>query len=246
MLPACRPGPQQLARAFGRPGSVDEDRSILSRIGKALVNTPQLTFQIEGAAAVPYAAVPTIGFKLHIGQWDDSDIRGVTLQCQVQIESTRRRYASEEQHGLFDLFGEPHRWSQTLRSMLWTLVNTTVPSFRGETTVDLLVPCSFDFNVAATKYFGSLKDGNVPLSFLFSGTVFYSPVPGQLQIEQIPWNHEAKFQLPVVVWQKMMEAYYPNEKWLAIRGDISRSGNTPPSSFARPRPAAEILLRGST
>jgi hypothetical protein len=181
---------------------------------------PQLTFQIDGADAIAYAAVPTIGFKLRIANRDDSEIRGVTLQCQVQIETARRHYATDEQHLLFDLFGEPHRWSQTLRSMLWTLVNTNVSSFKGETTVNLLVPCSFDFNVAATKYFGSLKDGKVPLSFLFSGTVFYTPAPGQLQIEQIPWDNEAKYQLPVAVWKQMMEAYYPNEKWLAIRGDL--------------------------
>ncbi|PWT75743.1 MAG: hypothetical protein C5B46_02260 [Proteobacteria bacterium] len=181
---------------------------------------PQLTFEIDGAAAVPYAAVPTIGFKLRIGNHDDSQINGVTLQCQVRIESTRRRYGQDERHRLFDLFGEPHRWSQTLRSMLWTQVNANVSSFSDETTVDLLVPCSFDFNVAATKYFGSLTDGNVPLSFLFSGTVFYSPAAGHLQIQQIPWDNEAKFQLPVVIWKEMMEKYYPNEKWLAIRGDI--------------------------
>jgi uncharacterized protein DUF6084 len=181
---------------------------------------PQLTFQIDGAAAVPYAAAPTIGFKLRVGNRDQTEIRGVTLQCQIQIESTRRRYATEEQHRLFDLFGDPHRWSQTLRSMLWTQVNTNVSSFKGETTLDLLVPCSFDFNVAATKYFGALQDGHVPLCFLFSGTVFYLPAGDQLQIEQIPWSNEAKFQLPVVIWRQMMEAYYPNEKWLAIRGDI--------------------------
>jgi hypothetical protein len=181
---------------------------------------PQLSFQIEGATAVAYAAAPIIAFTLRIRNRDETAIRGVTLQSQIQIESTRRRYATEEQHGLFDLFGEPQRWSQTLRSMLWTQVNTNVPSFNGETTVDLLVPCSFDLNVAATKYFGSLKEGNVPLCFLFSGTVFYSQAGGQLQIEQIPWSNEAKYQLPVAIWKQMMETYYPNEKWLAIRGDI--------------------------
>jgi len=197
-----------------------EDRSILSSIGKAFVNMPQLTFQIDGAAAVPYAAVPTIGFRLRIRNRDDSQIRGVMLQCQIQIEATQRRYATEEQRRLFDLFGEPHRWHQTLRSMLWTQVNTNVLSFNSEITVDLPVPCSFDFNVAATRYFGSLSNGKVPLSFLFSGTVFYSPDAGQLQIERIPWDHEARFQLPVLTWKQMMAAYYPNEKWLAIRGDI--------------------------
>ena len=51
-----------------------------------------------------------------------------------------------------DLFGEPERWSQTLRSLLWTHASVVVPSFQGARLVDLPVPCTFDFNVAATKY----------------------------------------------------------------------------------------------
>ncbi len=48
-----------------------------------------------------------------------------------------------------------------------------VPPFAKETVVELQVPCTFDFNVAATKYFHGLADGDLPLNFLFSGTVFY-------------------------------------------------------------------------
>ena len=32
---------------------------------------------------------------------------------------------------------------------------------------------AFDFNIAATKYFDGLDDGEVPLEFLFSGSTFY-------------------------------------------------------------------------
>jgi hypothetical protein len=104
--------------------------------------------------------------------------------------------------------------------MLWTQVNANVSSFKQETTIDLMVPCSFDFNVAATKYFASLQDGDVPLCLLFSGTIFYEGAEGRLQVEQIPWEKEANYRLPISVWRRMMEIYYPNEKWMSLRGDI--------------------------
>src|SRR5436190_15125989 len=115
---------------------------------------PQLDFQIEGAEPVPFSVAPTIAFKLRITNTTPSEgVHTVLLKSQIQIESPRRRYQAEEQDRLFDLFGEQKRWGQTLRAMLWTNVSTTVLAFTRDTLVDLLVPCSFDFNVAATKYF---------------------------------------------------------------------------------------------
>ena len=102
-------------------------------------------------------------------------IHTIALRCQIQIEVTRRRYSPGEQERLLDLFGQPDRWSQTLRNLLWTHATVVVPGFSGpNTVVDLQVPCTFDFNVAATKYFAGLTDGEIPLNMLFSGTVFYA------------------------------------------------------------------------
>ena len=70
-----------------------------------------------------------------------------------------------------------------------------------------------------TKYFYALEAGEVPLTLLFSGTVFYA-VNGVLQIAQIPWDKEAAYRLPVQVWQTMMEHYYPNSAWLTLRRDV--------------------------
>lgn len=86
--------------------------------------------------------------------------------------------------------------------------------------VDLQLPCSFDFNVASTKYFSALKAGEIPLNLMFSGTVFYSREDNRLQVEQIPWDREARFQLPVKVWQEVMDHYYPNTAWLCLRRDV--------------------------
>jgi hypothetical protein len=56
-----------------------------------------------------------------------------------------------------------------------------VPPFTGTTVVDLHVPCSYDMEVLASKYLDALAGGEVPLEFLFSGTVFYTGAGGQLQ-----------------------------------------------------------------
>jgi hypothetical protein len=179
-----------------------------------------LSFAVEGAAPVPFAAAPMLAFKLRITNDDAAErIQNVLLACQIQIESTRRRYNREEQGRLLDLFGEPPRWSQTLRAMLWTHATAMVPPFEGETVVDLMVPCTFDFNVAATKYFNGLEEGEVPLNLLFSGTVFFAGDDGALRATRIAWTKEARYRLPVSVWKEMMDRYYPNRAWLCLERD---------------------------
>jgi hypothetical protein len=182
---------------------------------------PDLSFQIEKAEAASFAAAPQINFKLGLTNASaDETIHTVALRCQIQIEVTRRRYTPKEQEALLDLFGEPDRWGQTLKTLLWTHASVVVPSFKGSTLVDLPVPCTFDFNVAATKYFHGLTDAEVPLNFLFSGTVFYAQADGSLQVAPISWAKEARFKLPVSVWRDMMDTYYPNSAWLRLRRDV--------------------------
>jgi hypothetical protein len=182
---------------------------------------PDLDFHVEGVSVTTFAATPTLAFKLQIvDAAGEALIHSVVLRCQIQIAATRRRYEAAEQERLADLFGEPDRWSQTLRSMLWTHASVVVPPFSAETTVELPVACTFDFNIAATKYFYALETGDVPLLFLFSGTVFYAAGDDALQVTQISWNKEAAFRLPVATWKRMMEHYYPNSAWLNLRQDV--------------------------
>lgn len=182
---------------------------------------PDLNFQVESVEAVAFAVAPLLVFKLRVTNANAGElIQTVALRCQIQIEPTRRHYNAEEQNQLLDLFGEPERWSQTLRTMLWTHASVVVLPFTDATTVELPVTCTFDFNVAATKYFAGLADGEVPLCLLFSGTVFYEAADGALQVAQISWEKETKYRLPVAVWKKMMDLYYPNSAWLCLRRDV--------------------------
>jgi len=182
---------------------------------------PDLSFKVEDATVVPYAAAPTLALKLRINNAATTQvIHTVALRCQIQLEVTRRRYTSEEQAKMRDLFGEPERWSQTLRSLLWTHVSLVVPGFEGSTLADLPIHCTFDFNIAATKYFEGLGDGEIPLHLMFSGTVFYADSEDALQVAPISWEQETRFRLPVKVWREMMDAYYPNSVWLNLRRDV--------------------------
>ena len=182
---------------------------------------PDLTFRVEGAEAIPFAAAPLIAFQLRVeNAVRDEAIHTIALRAQIQIDSTRRRYSEEEKGNLKDLFGEPDRWSRTLRSMLWTHASTVITAFEGGTSAEMQVPCTFDFNVAATKYFHGITEGDIPLTFLFSGTVFYAAPEANLRVTPIPWDREAKFKLPVQVWRDMMDLYYPNSAWLSLRKDV--------------------------
>lgn len=182
---------------------------------------PDLSFKVEAVEAVAYAAAPMLSFKLRIDNAHSGElIHTVALRCQIQIEATRRRYTAEEQRKMVDLFGEPERWSQTLRGLLWTHSGIVVPGFTDSTVAELHIPCTFDFNIASTKYFAGLTDGDIPLRLMFSGTVFYAGADGALQVSPISWEQEATFKLPQRVWRGMMDCYYPNSTWLSLRKDV--------------------------
>jgi hypothetical protein len=181
---------------------------------------PDLHLAIVSAEVVQYAAAPLLSFKVRITNSPSKEIiHTVALRAQIQLEVTRRKYDENEQARFLDLFGEPDRWGQTLRNMLWTHASVVVPRFTGSVLADIPVPCSFDFNIAATKYFHGVTSGDFPLCFQFSGTVFYQGEGGLLQVAPISWDKEAKYRLPVKVWKDMMGVYYPNSAWLALQRD---------------------------
>ncbi len=64
-----------------------------------------------------------------------------------------------------------------------------------------------------------MTSGDLPLCFQFSGNVFYQGEDETLQVAPISWDKEAKYRLPVKVWKDLMDVYYPNSAWLALRRD---------------------------
>ncbi len=184
---------------------------------------PELDFQVESAEPQHHAAAPHINFKVRIrevpGAGPATPIHNILLRCQVRIEPARRRYSADEKERLLDLFGTPDRWGQTLRPFSWTQSSVLVPPFTGTGAVDLPAPCGTDFCQAATKYFAALDQGDIPLCFLFSGTIFYRAESGALQVAPIAWDRDADFRLSAGVWKKLMDTYYPHSVGLFLQRD---------------------------
>ena len=162
-----------------------------------------------------HAAVPTLVFGLRIES--HVPVRSLSLNVQVRIAATRRRYSDAEELGLARLFGRTEQWSRTLRSLHWTNVAMNVPAFEGSTRVELPITCTYDLEVTASQYMNALEDGQVPLEFLFGGTLFYSGPGGRLQVRPLPWDREADFRLPVAAWREMMDRWFPDSAWLRLR-----------------------------
>jgi len=175
-----------------------------------------LAISVVSSAPDPYAAVPTLVLRLRIEAPVAEPVHAMALKAQIRIEPQLRRYSPEEGERLLELFGETPRWGDSLRPFLWTHVSTTVAEFTGATEIDLPVPCTYDFEVAAAKYLHSLGDGEIPIVLLFNGTIF-SYRDGGLVVQPIPWHVEAPHRLPVAVWRATMDGFYPNSGWIRIR-----------------------------
>ncbi len=177
-----------------------------------------LVFECLGVRPDPYAAMPTLVFRLRVGETGGQAVNAIALRCQFRIEPHRRRYSAAETPLLADLFGTPDRWGDTLKPLQLATVAVMVPAFTGATEVDVAVPCSYDLEVAAGKYFASLEDGEIPLLLLFSGTVFVK-TPAGFAVDQVPWSCETPQRVPVAVWRELMDRYFPDSGWLRLRRD---------------------------
>ncbi|MDQ2818335.1 MAG: DUF6084 family protein [Candidatus Eremiobacteraeota bacterium] len=178
----------------------------------------RLAFEVLGARAEPYAAAPLLSFRLRISEAEGEQILAIALRCQIRIEPRRRHYGRPEEERLFELFGKAERWGETLQTMLWTHVSAMVPAFSGQVEIDLPVHCTYDFDVASSKYLNALGNGDIPVLLLFSGTIF-KPGPSGFSLEPVPWELEAAYNLPVSVWRGVMDAYFPNSAWIRLNKD---------------------------
>ena len=181
------------------------------------VTAPALEFSVLDAARVEHAAAPTLGFSVQVEAPQDLRIRSVLLDVQLQIAARRRRYDAEKEERLLELFGPVKDWGTTLRNLLWTRATLVVPQFSGSTVVVLPIACTYDTDVLASKYLDALAGGDVPLEFLFSGTIFYPDPDGRLQVSRIGWDSEAEFRLPASAWREMMDRHFPDSAWLRLR-----------------------------
>lgn len=178
-----------------------------------------LTFRVTGARVDAYAASPEIRLRLAVTEQSGARIDAIALRVQIQLEVQRRRYLPQESALLTELFGEPARYAETLKPMLWMHATAMVLAFHGETEFDLALPCSYDFEVAANKYLASLRNGSIPINLLFSGTIFVDH-PSGVTAELVPWSCEARYSLPVEIWREAMDGFFPNSAWIRVNREL--------------------------
>ena len=176
---------------------------------------PELVFDCVAAGSDPYAAGPTLTFRLRVSETSGARVHAIALRCQFRIEAQKRRYADDEARQLGSLFGDRSRWSETVRPIQFAEVSAMVPSFTGHTEIDVPVPCTYDLDIAATSYFHALGEGEIPFVLLFSGTVFTRGESG-FSVAQVPWHKETNYRLPIGEWRAMMDRFFPNSGWLRL------------------------------
>ncbi len=172
-----------------------------------------VTFSIVDARAKQNAASPTIAFRLRVTS--SAPVDAMVLRTQLRIEPQWRTYDQEEQALLGDLFGTPDRWHATLRTFAWADVSLVIPGFEDETEAEIPVPCTYDFDQAATRFFDVVHSGAIPVRFFFSGPIFRTESSG-FSTERIPWSSECSYRMPVGVWRDAMRACYGDDALIRI------------------------------
>lgn len=183
----------------------------------------RLEFNVASATPDRNALAPTLVFELQVDAGPGTVIHGLALACQIRVEPNRRSHASDEAASLTELFGETPRWGKTLRPFVWAQATATAGAFVGSTRLPMPVTCSYDLEIAASKYFQSLTGGEIPLAFYFSGSVFGEAADGSLVVERISWECEARHRLPVSTWRALMDGHWPDAGWLRLDREVLRA-----------------------
>lgn len=205
----------------------------------AVVDVPAFTWQVTGVEPERLAVTPTLRFALRIGCPPARRVQCIVLAVSVRVAAPLRSYDTQERDRLRDVFGTDEQWRDSLRDLVWARPTVTVPRFVGETVVEVPVPCGQDIDLATASYLSALRDGDVPLRFLFNGTVFYES-EGRLRTTQIPWEGEAMYRIPADSWHRLHRRYFGAYSWLRLDSDVANRLHAYQAASAYPSAEAAI------
>jgi hypothetical protein len=188
----------------------------LGRVGSPAA--PALELEVLGAEPALHVAAPALHFRLRAREAAGRDVYMVALGTQVHIDPGLRSHDPATRERLADLFGAPGRWSSTTSAIVWARVESLLPSFAAEVGFTLIVPCTYDLEVVSARYLDALPDGEVPLSFHFSGRIFYRGDDGRVQIVLTPWS-TASHRMPVATWRAMIDHHFPGAGFVRLQRD---------------------------
>jgi len=111
-----------------------------------------LSFTVLGARAEPFAAVadPDLPVASH-GVDRRADSRSRAALARSRSSRGNRHYSGHKKKRLLELFGEPRRWGETLKTLLWTHASAMLPGFTGSLEIDLPVACTLRFRGHGTN-----------------------------------------------------------------------------------------------
>ena len=179
-------------------------------------DSPEPEIEILSVEPVARVMAPTLRFRLRITEPSQRPVFMIALSAVITVEPSKRSYDEATRSKLVELFGEPERWATTTVNFRWTAFDTVVPAFTETTEIDVAIPCTYDLEVAAAKYFHGLADGQAPVRFHFSGRVYYDAGDGRLQYVQVPWDCSVRFAMPVEAWKKAIAEAYPYRGWIPL------------------------------
>ncbi len=183
------------------------------------LDRPAPEFEVISSEPVERAAAPTLSFRVRVTEPSAAEVYTIALTVLITIEPAKRTYDDATRERLVELFGEPERWATTTTNFRWTQADVLVPSFTGSAEFAVSVPCTYDLEVASSRYFDGLSGGEAPLRFHFNGTVLYTGGGGGVQMLRVPWDRSARYAMPVDVWRRMIAEHYPFRSWMALDRD---------------------------
>ncbi|GHH86810.1 hypothetical protein GCM10018793_60180 [Streptomyces sulfonofaciens] len=183
---------------------------------RARPDLPQLAFTVAGIRPLEHAAVPTLAIRLTVTRTGGGPVRSVLLTTAIRIDAARGPHEHTDAAALAPLFGQPEQWATSMRPLTWARLTTVLPPFDDRSHTDLAVPCTGDTEQALRTYFRAVRDADVPLDLLFSGTVFHRDAEGRLATARIPWDTEATCLLPAALWHGLTERYFGPGRWLRV------------------------------
>lgn len=200
--------------------SSGSDPTGVSYQGDAPLDIADPEFEVLTAEPVPRSVAPALIFKGKITDESGLPVHTIALTCIVTVEPGKRSYAPEERERLVELFGTPERWASTTGAFRWAATGSMVHGFTGEGWFELVVPVTYDLEVASAKYFGALDEaGTVPLRFHFNGAIIYDRGDGRVQTAPVPWDRSERFQMPMEAWTRLRADHHPFRDWVPLHSE---------------------------
>jgi len=221
---------------------------------ESMSRVPELEFDVVDMKPDRFALSPQLVARVQVSEKSGARIHSMLLRCQIRMDPASRGYSQGEMLALKDLFGPGEQWSHSVHPFMWTQVATVAGGFEGSCVLEIPVACTYDMEIASSKYLHGLREGEIPLVFLFSGTVFSQEVgstPGDgssstlgHEVFPVSWSSEARYRLPVALWDEVMDLYFPGKGWIcvskAVLDEVSRFKTE--NAFATFEEAIEALL----